>query len=437
MQEWTIERLVPGGEGMARLPGGRIAFVRGAFPGDRIRALELAERPDFVRATRWTLERPGPSRVEPFCAVADRCGGCDWIRLGRRAQVDAKLDLILQALRRTGGFGEVPGGVRVDAGGAHLGYRIRLRVHFGPQGQIGLFARESHQVIDLCHCPVALGSVNEALATLRRVNGERPGALRPLADLELRAAPAGPRLAASPTFDGAHRRAGPARAALLALGECGFVLPGELTGQKAEDPQRFPLPTGVELFAFPATFTQVNWEMNTRLVAAVLEGAKQRGVRCVGDLYAGAGNFSLPLLKVGLEVHAVERSPSAVRAAKAAARNAGLSATAFKSEDVPRAVARWQRQRRRFDLLVLDPPRTGARAAVQGILELAPRHIALCSCDPVTLARDLKELTGGGYELIEVEGFDMFPHTHHVEAIAWLERRRETGEPRSTRLEGR
>jgi 23S rRNA (uracil1939-C5)-methyltransferase len=181
------------------------------------------------------------------------------------------------------------------------------------------------------------------------------------------------------------------------------------------------LPGGVELRAPAHAFTQVNWPVNRALVQAVLDAAAQRSVRTFLDLYCGAGNFSLPLLARGLKGVGIESSKEAIAAAKRAASAHQLSFARFIAGDVQRALAKLPRAER-FDLVVLDPPRSGAREILPEILRLAPPHIAYCACDPVTQARDLRALCDAGYSLVEVTGFDMFPQTHHFESLVWLSR---------------
>jgi 23S rRNA (uracil1939-C5)-methyltransferase len=168
-------------------------------------------------------------------------------------------------------------------------------------------------------------------------------------------------------------------------------------------------------------FTQVNWLVNQLLVQALLDGAGQRGARTFYDLYCGAGNFSLPLAAQGLSGIGIESSEPAIRAAQRSVVECALRGIRFVAGDVRDALAELP-QSERFDLAVLDPPRAGAREILPELIRRAPRHIAYCACDPVTLARDLRTLCDAGYALEQVTGFDMFPQTHHFETLAWLVR---------------
>ena len=229
-------------------------------------------------------------------------------------------------------------------------------------------------------------------------------------------APAGPKLALR--LISREHRENDATALVAALSRVFQVSIGERSSAPEHD-QRFPLPGGVELRVSGAVFTQVNWAVNQRLVQALLDGAEQRGVSTFCDLYCGAGNFSLPLLARGMSGVGIEGSKLSIAAAKRASTEQGLTRVRFIAGDVKEALAKLPRADS-FDLVLLDPPRSGAREVLPELIRRAPRHIAYCACDPVTLARDLRTLCDSGYILSSVSGFDMFPQTHHFETLAWL-----------------
>ena len=174
---------------------------------------------------------------------------------------------------------------------------------------------------------------------------------------------------------------------------------------------------GTTVYTGPAPFSQANPWVNERLVADVVSEASACGSRFL-ELYAGSGNFSLALARAGLSGVTVESHGAAVKEARASAAVAGLDSVL----DIRVADAAAVPAVAGVDVVVLDPPRAGARDALEGIVRLDARHIGYVSCDPVTLARDLSMLQGEGYRLRSVLAYDMFPHTHHVETVAWMER---------------
>jgi 23S rRNA (uracil1939-C5)-methyltransferase len=169
-------------------------------------------------------------------------------------------------------------------------------------------------------------------------------------------------------------------------------------------------------------FSQVNRAVNAMLVAAVVDGALARGVATFVDLYAGAGNFGVPLARTGMTGVSVEGDAKSAARSRELARRETSGRLEVLAEDVARALVELSRAKRRFELVLLDPPRSGAKAAVPGIVALEPRTIAYVACDPVTLARDVRALVENDFGVAQVTCFDMFPKTHHVETLVWLER---------------
>ncbi len=417
--EWQIDRMVPGGDGFARLPDGRVGFCADSAPGDRIEVLDVEDHRSYLRATRFALASPGPGRVDPPCPAAHTCGGCDWMHLSRATQLEQKARMLREALARTGGFHQLPESLAMVSAGAAERYRGRLRLHVDRSGHLGLFAKASHELVEVESCMVADEDVERAMLEVREVAAAHPGELACFAEVDIRVAPAGPRV----TLHLRRREDRPAGGEdlIAELSQRFSVAVSGAEGDAGE--QRWPLPGGVELWAPAAAFTQVNWAVNEKLIEAVLAGAASRGVQHFCDLYCGAGNFTLPLLRAGIDGVGVDRGGTAIRAARRAAKAQGLSAAAFVAGDVRHTLPDLVRSGRRFDLVLMDPPRTGARDVLHEVTGLKAPHLAVVSCDPVTLARDLKRLARSGYELDEVTGFDMFPHTHHLEALAWLRRR--------------
>ena len=412
---WQIAKLVPGGAGFLRLSNGQGAFAPGALPGERIEVQAAEDHGAYLQATRWSLLEASPERVQPICPVQNRCGGCDLMTLGYAAQLAAKAQILGDALTRTGRFEALPE-IPFVASDEALGYRSRIRLHVSRDGRLGFFAAESRELIEIPGCPVAHPELDAALITLRAITSQHRADLLLFEELELRVAPAGPRLALRLHPAARHLQGG--ASLIAALGHSFRVSVAEHSTDPAFD-QRFPLPGGVELRAPGAAFTQVNWGVNQRLVQAVLEGTEERSAKTFCDLYCGAGNFSLPLLARGLSGIGIEASKLAIAAAKRAATEQRLTAARFVAGDVRDALAKLPRSEH-FDVVVLDPPRGGAREILPELIRRAPRHIAYCACDPVTLARDLRTLCDTSYELSQVTGFDMFPQTHHFETLAWL-----------------
>jgi 23S rRNA (uracil1939-C5)-methyltransferase len=405
---------------MARLSDGRIAFVTGGIPGDVIHPVGVEAGKGHVRATRWTLVQASAERVTPPCPVVDACGGCDWMAIERTRQLVHKGAILEDALSRVGHLGRVPDDARAPATAASgdLEYRSRVRFHVDPSGKIGFFARGTHDLVEIPRCAVCQPELNDALARLRRVPRD---SLAAFSTIDVRRSDEEPRVAVSftPRVRGGAGLAKRAAASVLPK-TWSVTVVGDEHEEGAE--QRFLLAGGITLRAAPGVFTQVNWPVNAALVEAVVSGATTRGVRRFFDAYAGAGNFSLPLIAAGMSGTSVDSDARAVECARKAGEEHGLDVSGFVADDAGRFAGKLARAKERFDLALLDPPRSGAPDVLSSIATLSPAFVAYCSCDPVTLARDLATLERARYRLESVRSFDMFPHTHHLESLAWLRR---------------
>lgn len=413
-EELVIEKLVPGGDGFLHLPDGRAVFVRGSAPGDRIRIRRLEKARGAWTATDYELVSPGPERVTPECPVASTCGGCDAMHVSRAAELAQKQLMLREALSRVGGVAAEP--APLTTAGEIAGYRSRVRFHVGKGGKLGFFSRGTQKLVEVPGCLVADPRINEALGRLRRLARRHPEALAGFTDVELRA-----------TEDGVIARFFPrdgikpiaAEPLLRALAK---DLRVAATAREAEQLSERRGLAGGGFVEIPAdAFSQINVAVNRQLVTAVVEGAKARGLETFCDLFAGVGNFALPLALAGLSGVMVERTPSAVAAAQRAAAAQNVTQLRTRAADAARALTDLVREGKRFDLVVLDPPREGAPEVVAGLAGLSPRAVAYVSCDPVTLSRDLKPLLAAGLRIESVQAFDMFPRTHHFETLVWLQ----------------
>lgn len=437
-----VEKLAPGGEGFGRRANGEPVFVPGGLPGDEVTLRQLRVERGYSRATEWTLARPSSDRRTPPCPYQTRCGGCDLMPLRDEAQRRAKHALVLEALRRTGGLDLErvrPGGVQLrwhDAAEASLSYRSRIRVHIGEDGKLGFLARQTHELVAIEQCLAAAPRINSVLTRLHELTDRAPQLLLPFKAVEIRALGEHPDLTWFVRDEQRDRRSSAvARTAEhRALERVKQALDDErlaMTVHPVSSSDLTPLtqsvplaqePGSPRLWFTPGVFTQVHWTVNQALIQHLVARVRGTQMRTFADLYCGAGNFSLPLLAAGLRGCGVEANPAGISLLRAASQAQSLGGS-FSAEPVHVATTRWVRQKRKFDLLVVDPPRAGFKEATAAIAQLATRAIFLCACDPVTFARDLRTLLEHGFQLVELVAFDMFPQTHHMELTAWLEPR--------------
>lgn len=393
--EVTVDAMAHGGHGVARHEG-RVVFVRHALPTEQVRVVVTKgrDRDRFVFADAVEVLEPSPHRVTPPCRFAGPggCGGCDFQHVDLPYQRTIKAGIVAEQLERLAGIdwrGEVQ-----PVPGDEEGLRWRTRVEFAVRrnGRTGLHRYHSHDVIDIDDCLIARPEIIDTGVLEQRFPGARavdvisPSTTHDPVVVEV---PAGlPR-----TPDIVEHVHTPTWDADVRLNARGFwqVHPGAA-----------------------ATFV-------SRVLA---ELDPQPGERAL-DLYAGVGLFARALADAVGDEGAVLAVESDTRAVEVAMRDlADREEIEFRAERVDKALAPLIEGGDEVDVVVLDPPRSGAGPAVMAdILALRPRAVAYVACDPAALARDLADIGEHGYELADLVAYDAFPMTHHVECIATLRRR--------------
>lgn len=367
-----VERLAAGGDGIARDASGRVVFVPGTAPGDRVHAVVVEARRRFARARVVEQLASGPDRVAPRCPVFGTCGGCTWQHLAYPAQVAAKAAILRDAWTRLGRLPD-PGPVEVEASPSPYGWRARTRVAVAG-GRVGYRRAGSRALCPTDRCPILVPALEPRLASL----------------------------AADPPADGE---------VVLAVGDAPAPAGGPGVGLRA----------GPDVLrASPGAFFQAHEALRGRLAEAVWEAAG-RGARAL-ELFAGIGFFTLGLARRFEAVVAVEGDAVASADLRDNAARAGAGGVRVRRASVEEALAR-EASATPPDVVVLDPPRSGLAPAARRALARNPaRRVVYVSCDPATLARDAAALAAGGLRPVSLRGFDLFPQTAHVEALAVLER---------------
>jgi len=405
-----------GPHAVARVDG-LVVFVRGAAPGEEVEVEVRERRRSHAFADVVTVTRPAPQRVVPPCAYLPRCGGCPWQQLDYAAQLDSKRALVGEQLRRLGGIDVA---VRpVIASPRVFGYRRRIKLRI-EDGRVGFYAGATHDLVGVRHCLLAESAVDAAVPAAAALVGALASRLRRIEIIAVRSGASEVVLAGE--IEGAWRDGDRVVEQWLAAGaeRRGLVLRGQGWSRTWGDPTVWSAAApGLELALAAPGFTQVNALANLALVETAIAFAAPRPGERILDLYAGAGNFTAPLARRGAAVVAVEQAETAAASA-ANARRLGTPWQVRRAA-VEREVGALAEAGERFDTVLLDPPRNGAAASVAALLRLGARRIVYVSCDPATLARDLKMLRAGGYEVRAVQPVDMFPHSYHIETIALLE----------------
>jgi 23S rRNA (uracil1939-C5)-methyltransferase len=426
IEELTIESLAYGGHGLGH-HAGKVVFVPFTAPGDQVRCRVQREKKRYAEAVVDEILSPAPDRRTPPCPVFGECGGCQWQHLPYAVQLIWKSRIFRSILERQAGID--PSLVRPVAGAPEeWGYRSRAQIKIRRTDRglaMGFFRRGSHYVVDAASCPILQPRLNETWALFRQWLERAPDSERlPQLDLE--------------TGDD-----GRIRAVLHYIGS----RPGEIadylrprvveadvslllqSGRKdsivqVAGTQDLSIRVGdpfLNLRYGPGGFAQINLDQNRAMVGESLALFPERGQQRILDLFCGMGNFSLPLSRRIGHVVGVENYEPAIAKARQNASANGIDNAEFHALPAAGATSRFSREGL-FDLILLDPPRSGAYDVSKELVDSGAGQILYISCDPPTLARDLLPLIHGGYRVAWSRPFDLFPQTHHTESMTLLTR---------------
>ena len=427
ISDLLIESLAYGGNGLGRHDG-KVIFVPGAVPGDRIRCRVIKSKKSFAEARLEKLLQPAVERCQPECPVFAECGGCQWQHIPYAAQCLWKEKIFSDLLLRQAGVD--PSRVKpLVAAPEPWHYRSRAQLKLRRvDGHLvmGFYRRGSHFVIDHRHCAILHPQLNEAAQLFRRWLNDFSHAHR-IPQLDLGIGDDGQRRAVLHYLDSDSSLVGDyLRARVAEAGIALFVQTGRKdTLQPVWGEEELRIEVGdppLQLAYGPGGFAQINLVQNRALVGAVVEAVVGCRAERVLDLYCGMGNLSLPVARQAEEVIGVEDFAPAIDKARQNALVNGIDNATFYALSAEGAASRLAAEGKPFDLVMLDPPRSGAYGVIKELLEFKPRHILYVSCEPPTLVRDLLPLLHGGYCLEWSQPYDLFPQTHHIESVTLLRR---------------
>jgi 23S rRNA (uracil1939-C5)-methyltransferase len=432
MAQLRIEKLVYGGDGLARTQegdgGGKTVFVPYVLPAELVEASIVDAKPGFSRARLQQVMEPSPSRVEAACPYFGKCGGCHYQHTTYEEQLRLKTEILRETLRRTA---KLELGCEITKHPSPpFQYRNRTRFHVRTQPElvIGYFRHGSHELLEIRECPISSPLINRVLTQLWQM--KIPGVI---SEIELFADAADQKVMMELFLRGVAEN----REALVGFasdlgsgiselsGVSAFHPASPHKGRTAPPPPRIDLLYGETAMAYEAggftyrvsagAFFQTNRHLVQKMIDAVL--AERHGKRAL-DLYSGVGLFAVPLARQFERVVAVESSPiSAADLRQNAPPNVKVSSQSTEGY-LTSAVGDF-----RPDLVVVDPPRAGLGSTVCAqIAKLSSKELVYVSCDPATLARDLKQFVADGWSVREMHMVDLFPQTFHIESITVLRR---------------
>ena len=366
--------------------GSRTIFAEYGIPGETVSIEVLRSRAGVAMGRVVEVLEPSPDRVEPLCPYFGVCGGCQWQHIAYSRQLAFKEHIVREQLRRIGGFTNPPVAPMLAADNPWA-YRNHLRFTAKRRGEVGFVQRGSHRFLRIDRCLIADDRVNDALPLLQGKCGNMHQI----------------------TF-----RVGVNTSEMFVHPDLTAVDPSIESGQRFYHEEIL----GRRFRISGASFFQTNTLQADRLVELVRDRLDPAQHETLVDAYAGVGTFAVILAPLVRRVVAIEESAAAVDDAMVnIASSPNIQYYKDKVEDVLPQISQ------QVDALILDPPRQGCHAkALDTVIKIAPSRIAYVSCDPSTLARDLRILAEGGYELKEVTPIDMFPQTYHIECVATLRR---------------
>ena len=438
-----IQSVTSEGSGVGRYEGMAV-FIPGAAPGDRLAVKIVKVLSSYCYGIIQEILSPGPGRISPACPVCRRCGGCSLQHLSYQEELRIKKQWIADAVSRIGGLALPVEGVLPSP--QVTGYRNKAQypIGKGPEGTFcGFYAPRSHNIVPYSDCllqPPFFSDILRAVCRYIDQSGQQPyneqtgtGLFR---HLYLRWGKASGQVMVCLVVNGERipqiqllvsmiLAACPSVTSILLnrnTKRTNVILGGETQVLYGEPCIRDTL-AGVEVEISPLSFYQVNHQGAELLYRQAAELAALSPGDILLDLYCGAGTIGLSMARQARELVGVEIVESAVRDARRNAARSGVQNARFLCADAGKAAAQLEEEGLRPTVIVLDPPRKGCDAAtLAAAVRMAPKRMVMVSCNPATMARDLRQLESAGYRAAALRGVDMFPRTAHVEAVALLTR---------------
>lgn len=390
---------------------GKVIFIRGAVPGELVEVVIEEKKRDYSTGSVRHILEASPSRREPPCRVFGICGGCQLQFMEYGRQVSVKEEILRDAMKRIGNLDVV---LMPSLAGEEFGYRHRGQFKVSHDGVIGFYREGTRDVVPVDECPVMVREINDVVRKLSRVN------LRGVKELHMVSGDTVAVLVKGTPDDDTVQ-------VLFDSGVSGIAF--ENGDSLGKDYITLDL-NGLKYSVTAWSFFQSHWSLNRAVVDAVKEGLSPLENRRVLDLYAGAGNFSLPLSLLTKEVTAVEENRYAVEDCRRNVVLNGIKNCNVVELPVEKSLEGKKKHlaaklfgETHYDVIVIDPPRTGLTSeGLKRIVEAGSERIVYVSCNPPTLARDIRKMRDT-YDVESMRMVDFFPNTYHIEALTFLKRR--------------
>ncbi len=382
MFEVEVEKVIWRGRGLGRLSSGKVVIILGGvFPREKVKVDIIREKKDYIEAILIDICDPHPARRDHPCPNNLKCGGCRWGSVWEWFQISLKKELLYQELKRNiRNFSYPPHKIGLFVSPSFWHYRYRAQIHI-LDGTAYFKALNTNSLVELKKCFLLNDVINKSLGKLakRLFNGRFTIAMSPDS--------------------------------------------GEVFSEKDYNLIKLPISRfDTYILTYPCSFFQANWDLNQNLVRYIV---KQVGdARRVADLYAGAGNFSIPLAKIkNVEIIAFELDPFSIKSASIACEQQGISNIKFIKKNISKGSIIKLLKKFSPDVVIIDPPRVGCGKNIIQLNQLPSlKKMIWISCDVVNTIRDIKPFLNSGWGIKDICIFDMFPQTWHMEVVLILER---------------
>jgi len=412
-----IEKLIYGGYGLARTDE-KVVFVKAGVPGDEVDVEIAEEKKSFDIAYINNILEPSKHRVDPQCEYFGKCGGCQWQNIDYQYQLKAKEQILKESIQKIAGINDFEIKPIVPSQNKYS-YRNRVTLHIDTvNGKhiLGFKEEKSHKLVSIEQCTISSDNISNLVQKISKLITGYDAKEFPFEKIFISDIGKIPALSLSPKKNSSESE----------VNSLFYKLKERIQGidisidNKEEKNFEFKV-LGLKFISSPSVFAQGNSIINEQLIKTLIKWADLKKNENVMDLYCGYGNFSLNIARKVKQVLSIDNNKKAIKFAIKNAKLNSIRNCIFEDWDVKKYLQR-HKPKEDQDLVILDPPRTGAKEIIKSIININPKKILYVSCNPTTLARDLKELINSGYKLNKVQPFDMFPQTFHIESLSFLEK---------------
>ncbi|MBI5748037.1 MAG: 23S rRNA (uracil(1939)-C(5))-methyltransferase RlmD [Nitrospinae bacterium] len=425
--ELHIERLVYGGKGLGRY-NNMVVFAPDVITGEDAIVEIKAQKKDYAEAELIKIIKPSPHRIAPPCPIYHKCGGCQWMHIDYPFQLQSKKEILSETFKRTLKMDDIAIQPLIPSS-SPLNYRQRVQFKVKNENgnyQIGYYKRETHQLVDVDECLLLRPLLNKALKKIKELlNSAEISQLKNLKELHMHCSSDERAMVFILYADEINKDElnNLFKRIKEAVSEASGIIFIDKYKKRvaANNPFIEEELQGVSFRISADSFSQIDWEQNKSLVKLALNYIGDERYKNGLDLFCGIGNFTLFISKNADNVIGIDSGKIAIDDAEYNSKKNLIPNISFMYNDVKYRMASLLAKGKKFDLVLIDPPRNGVgKDSVNLIVRFQPSKIIYISCNPVTLSRDIAHFKAKGYELKRLQAVDMFPQTYHIEIVAEL-----------------